>query len=283
MPTAPVLPTASTRTTCRSPTTLPDVGDDFNFRNLTTDVSFDAEVAIDTLNPTARLTSTGSRRRARRSGHRHITGTAGADYIDGNNHPTLGAATDADDLNGRGGNDFLFGRGGNDATGGGGDDTIDGGDGNDTVTGGDGSDNMEGGAGTDKALFEHDINEYTIVLGPNDTYAVTRGADTDFVHGFENIQFAGGPLIDIINHPDQLQNTHNPVFSSGTSNNVNENVPVTTVVYDANATDADTTFGNITFSLGNTGNSLLFNIDAATGEVRLDAKPGSRGEGELHV
>ena len=67
-------------------------------------------------------------------------------------------------------------------------------------------------------------------------------------------------------------NDVNPVFSSVTTASVNENVATTTVVYDANATDADTSFGAITYTLGGTDAGLL-NIDGATGEVRLIASP----------
>ncbi len=65
-------------------------------------------------------------------------------------------------------------------------------------------------------------------------------------------------------------NDNNPVFQSGTTASVNENAAITTVVYDANATDADLTFGPIVYSLGG-ADAALFNIDSATGEVRLNA------------
>src|SRR6185369_1486106 len=140
-------------------------------------------------------------------------------------------------IDGRAGDDFIFGRGGDDTlNGGAGADHIEGGAGDDIVTGGDGADDLDGGAGTDKALFEHDINEYSISLAQGGGYAITRNGDTDIVRNFENIQFAGGPVIDIVNHSDQLFNTHNPVFGSGTTANVDENKPATTVVYDADAT-----------------------------------------------
>ena len=111
-----------------------DVGDDFNFRNLTDDVNFDAEVAVDLLTPVVSpndlVVVLGG------SGNDHITGTSGADLIDGNNSPTNPGALDTDVLNGAGGNDLLFGRGGND-----------------TLTGGTGDDTMDGGAGIDTAVL----------------------------------------------------------------------------------------------------------------------------------
>ena len=88
-----------------------NVGTDFNFRNLTEDVDFDASGTV-TVTPGAGLNDIvvilGG------SGNDALTGTAGADYIDANNHPTLGATADADVLTGLGGDDLLLGRNGTD-------------------------------------------------------------------------------------------------------------------------------------------------------------------------
>ncbi len=67
-------------------------------------------------------------------------------------------------------------------------------------------------------------------------------------------------------------NDNAPVFQSGTTASVNENTAASVVVYDANATDADSaaTFGAITYSLSGTDASA-FTIDAATGQVRLNS------------
>ncbi len=106
------------------------VGTDFSFRNLATDVTFDAGAAIGLLTAVGDSNDTvvvlGG------SGNDSLTGTAGADYLDGNNSPSNPAAADADVLNGLGGNDILFGRGGNDR--------LDGGAGDDAMTGGIGND-----------------------------------------------------------------------------------------------------------------------------------------------
>ncbi len=66
-------------------------------------------------------------------------------------------------------------------------------------------------------------------------------------------------------------NDTNPVFSGVATGNVDENALTSTVVYDANATDADTHFGAVTYSLGNANDEAAFTIDTATGEVRLRA------------
>jgi Ca2+-binding RTX toxin-like protein len=112
-----------------------NVGDEFNFRNVTEDVSFNAGTAFDTLIPVGNsndlIVVLGG------SGNDLLTGSALADYIDANNSPSNPNAADTDILNGGAGNDILFGRGGNDSLRGGiGDDTIDGGDGIDTATAG---------------------------------------------------------------------------------------------------------------------------------------------------
>ncbi|WP_280151455.1 cadherin domain-containing protein [Piscinibacter sp. XHJ-5] len=69
-------------------------------------------------------------------------------------------------------------------------------------------------------------------------------------------------------------NDNVPVFSSGTTGSEPENTAPSNVVYDANATDADSTAAHnaITYSL--TGvDSGLFSIDASSGEVRFLASP----------
>lgn len=106
-----------------------NVGTDFNFRNLTSGVTFDAGAAIDTLTtgtPNDLVIVLGG------SGNDNLTGTANDDIIDGNNSPTLPNAADADVLNGGAGDDILYGRGG--------DDILSGGSGANTLFGGAGND-----------------------------------------------------------------------------------------------------------------------------------------------
>lgn len=65
-------------------------------------------------------------------------------------------------------------------------------------------------------------------------------------------------------------NDNAPVITSAAAASVVENSPASTVVYDANGSDAD---GNaITWSLGGT-DAARFSINAATGEVRFVASP----------
>ena len=59
-----------------------------------------------------------------------------------------------------------------------------------------------------------------------------------------------------------------PVVTSGSAASIDENMPASTVVYDASGSDVDG--DNITFSLGGTDAGYL-NIDADDGEVRLKA------------
>ena len=110
-----------------------NVGDEFNFRNITESVTFDAEIAVDTVTPAVPANPgndavfiLGG------SGNDNLSGTGGVDVIDGNN---INAVADTDTLTGRGGNDLLLGRAGADSLdGGAGDDVLDGGADNDTAT-----------------------------------------------------------------------------------------------------------------------------------------------------
>ncbi|MEA1832184.1 cadherin domain-containing protein [Methylobacterium durans] len=65
-------------------------------------------------------------------------------------------------------------------------------------------------------------------------------------------------------------NDNAPVFGSGASASVAENTDARMVVYKAAATDADVTFGPVTFALSGADAGKLV-IDAATGDVRLAA------------
>jgi serralysin len=146
-----------------------NVGEEFNFRNLTESVTFDAEAAVDLLT----MVGTGNDYVVvlGGSGADDITGTAGADILDGNNHPTLGASTDSDDLDGAGGNDILFGRGGNDV-----------------LTGGLGDDSIDGGAGIDTAVLPAGA-----VLTPNGAnWTATSTDGTDILVSVEIVQTGGG-------------------------------------------------------------------------------------------
>ncbi|MBE9204882.1 cadherin domain-containing protein [Synechocystis salina LEGE 06099] len=65
-----------------------------------------------------------------------------------------------------------------------------------------------------------------------------------------------------------------PSIVSGTEVNVDENIPTTTVIYQVEATDPDTSapFNTITYSLGG-ADASAFNIDGTTGEVRFQSSP----------
>ncbi|WP_418138932.1 cadherin domain-containing protein [Marinomonas sp. RS-M-Aa-14] len=68
-------------------------------------------------------------------------------------------------------------------------------------------------------------------------------------------------------------NDNAPVFSSAATATLAENTATTTVVYDANATDADSTsaHNSVTYSLKATDDHSAFTIDSTTGEVKLKA------------
>ncbi|MDB5693153.1 MAG: serralysin-like metalloprotease protein [Alphaproteobacteria bacterium] len=145
-----------------------NVGDDYNFRNLTESVTFNAGasgnvVATGGLNdPTVILGG---------SGDDNLTGTAGADIIDGNNNPVNPNANDSDTLNGAGGDDILFGRGGDD-----------------TLVGGPGNDTLDGGAGTDTAV----VSAGPVFTFNGTNWTVTSFAGTDTLIGIEIVHSGPG-------------------------------------------------------------------------------------------
>ena len=160
--------------------TFENVGTEFNLRNITADVTFDAGAAITTL-----TTGFGTNDLVvvlGGTGNDTLTGSANADVLDGNN---LNNNADNDTLNGLAGDDQLYGKGGNDTLNGGADnDTVDGGDGDDTVTGGAGADTLTGGNGTDTLNYTGSA-AVTVNLA---TSTVSGGDATgDTISGFENV------------------------------------------------------------------------------------------------
>jgi Ca2+-binding RTX toxin-like protein len=182
-----------------------NVGTDFNFSNLTETITFDASLSVDVLTPTGAndtVVVLGG------SGNDTLTGTAGADYIDANNHPTNGNVADTDTLNGGGGNDMLFGRFGNDTLNGGtGNDSLDGGDGNDALNGGADNDTLAGGAGTDTLnggsgddALDGGAGTDTALVGTGATYTpngtgwtVVSSDGTDTLTNVEIVDSGAGP------------------------------------------------------------------------------------------
>ncbi|HEX8308279.1 MAG TPA: M10 family metallopeptidase C-terminal domain-containing protein [Allosphingosinicella sp.] len=183
-----------------------NVGDEYNFRNLSEDITFDAGVPGGTVTPVGTgndvVVILGG------SGNDTLTGTSGADYIDANNRPGNLTVADTDTLNGGAGNDTLFGRFGNDTLNGGtGADSLDGGDGNDTLNGGAdndslaggaGSDSMNGGSGNDSIDGGSGID--TAVVGSGATYTptgtgwtVTSSDGTDTLTNVEIVDSGVGP------------------------------------------------------------------------------------------
>ncbi|SOB86827.1 Cadherin domain-containing protein [Sphingomonas guangdongensis] len=114
------------------------------------------------------------------------------------------------------------------------------------------------------------------------TTATTTSADTASVDGDTDytpyivggVLLAGGILAIALSSGDDEDSTppaptnSAPTFTSGTTATVAENAAITTVVYDANATDPQN--NAIVYSLGGT-DAALFAIDSATGVVTLRA------------
>jgi Ca2+-binding RTX toxin-like protein len=187
--------------------TFSNVGDEYNFRNLSEDVTFDAGASGNTLIPVGTgndvVVILGG------SGNDTLTGTANADYIDANNRPGNLTVADTDVLSGGGGNDFLFGRFGNDTLSGGtGEDNLDGGDGNDvlngnedndvlnggagtdTLNGGAGDDTIDGGSGTDTAI----VGSGAVYTPTGTNWTVTSSDGTDTLTNIEIVDSGVGPI-----------------------------------------------------------------------------------------
>jgi Ca2+-binding RTX toxin-like protein len=225
-----------------------NVGDDFSFRNLTTDVTFNAGTAIDTVtpvgNPNDLVVILGG------SGNDTLTGTAGADYIDANNNPVNPNASDNDVLNGAGGNDILFGRGG--------DDTLDGGTGDDAMTGGTG-------------------NDIYVVDSSGDTVTETSGQGTDEVRTTLASYTLGADLENLTGLGNVNQtlngNASNNVITGGGGNDAIDGLGgIDTARYAGPATIVENGSGGWTVTDAG-GTDTLSNVeivdDSASGATRL--------------
>src|SRR5262249_13251256 len=149
---------------------------DFNFSRLTTDINFDAEVAVATVIPINAVVDAAEVLGG--TGNDAISGTAGSDFLDGN--ASGNPVADNDTLEGRGGNDVLLGRGGDDA-----------------LNGGQGDDALMGGAGTDTAVYTVDLSPGNITV-VSDTDPLTLGDQV----GWQVI--AGAEGIDTLNDIERI-------------------------------------------------------------------------------
>ena len=248
-----------------------NVGDEFNFRNLTTDVTFDAKLAIGAVTPG--LPSNDVVVVYGGTGNDVLKGTEGSDYLDDNaaGSPFQTDTTpDSDTLEGRGGNDLLIASFGNDILDGGdGDDTLLAGAGDDTLIGGAGSDIADGEGGSDTFRLEKPFSAYTItVLQPASGMTPAKyqivdiaNGDTDQVSNVENFVFNGGPAVNVVSNQNAIVTAAGPsivsVVEAGTDEDANaatisiaENSSVGSAVATVTANDPNLAAGdNLTFAL----------------------------------
>ncbi|HMG47161.1 MAG TPA: hypothetical protein VK614_06845, partial [Allosphingosinicella sp.] len=221
-----------------------NVGDDFSFRNLTTDVTFDAGTAIDTLTPVGNgndyVVILGG------SGSDTLTGTAGADYIDANNNPVNPNASDNDVLNGAGGNDILFGRGGND-----------------TLDGGTGDDAMTGGAGDDTYVVDSSGDTVTETSGQGTDEVRTTLASYTLATDLENLTGLGN-----VNQSLTGNGGNNVITGAGGNDAIDGGAGTDTARYAGPATIAPN-IGGWTVTAGSEGTDTLTNV-----EIVDDSAPG---------
>ena len=137
--------------------------------------------------------------------------------------------------------------------------------------------------GDDAALFNIDSStgEVTFAASPDFEAPGDLDADNDYevtVHANDGLNDTTRDVT--ISVTDQ--NDIAPVFSSGTTASTAENILTSTVVYDADASDADGTPANNTITYTLTGDdAALFNIDSSTGEVTFAASPDFEAPGDL--
>ncbi|MGZ8407011.1 MAG: calcium-binding protein, partial [Caulobacteraceae bacterium] len=152
-----------------------NVGDEFNFRNITDDLVFDAEVAL------AGLTVTGTANDVvvvlGGEGNDWIAGSSRADYLDDN---AAGAsfesstASDNDTLLGRGGNDLLIAE-----------------NGDDFLDGGAGADSMIGGAGNDTYVLNSVLDQITENAAEGTDLVRTSLHSYTLASNLENLSYSG--------------------------------------------------------------------------------------------
>jgi len=185
-----------------------------------------------------------------------VYGGGGNDFID----DEIGSqpSTDANYLDGGGGNDTLIGGAGNDRLAGENDDdtlqgdagadALFGGSGNDTLEGGSGNDYLDGGSGTDTGVYSGDRSDYSITENENGSYTVADLRDgspdgTDTVYNVENFRFADGDVLagDLV-----AQDVSAVTDSDGTTNTIAEDasagtsVGITAFANDENVSDSVT-------------------------------------------
>ena len=146
-----------------------NTNEEFNFRNQTAAVTFDAELAV-AVQSGDFINVLGGQ------GGDTLYGTSTSDVLDGNQLNT--GALDADTLDARAGNDIMVGRGGDDM-----------------LVAGAGDDMLFGDAGYDSAVFSGNMADYTITVlsGGVIQFVDTRPGSpdgTDQLSGIERVVFA---------------------------------------------------------------------------------------------
>ncbi|MDD2780798.1 family 16 glycosylhydrolase [Sulfuricurvum sp.] len=122
---------------------------------------------------------------------------------------------------------------------------------------------LYGGDGVDVVQYSNHSSGYKISVNSDDSITIedlTPGRDgIDTLYGVEKIQFA-----DVLVLASSLSSS--PVITSGSTGTVVENAPISTIIYDANATDSDS--ASIVYSLSGADSTLL-NINSTNGQVTL--------------
>jgi hypothetical protein len=124
--------------------------------------------------------------------------------------------------------------------------------------------------GVDKALFtiDEDTGALSFIAAPN--FEAPVGGDNSYE---VVVQISDGALTDAQTLTVTVKDMNGPpAFTSGSTGTIAENAAISTVAYDANATDDGENNGTLAYSLSGT-DAALFTIDADDGEVRFKASP----------
>ncbi|WP_373504778.1 beta strand repeat-containing protein [Aestuariivirga sp.] len=257
--------------------TFENVGDEFNLRNITADVTFDAGAAITAL--TTVNTTNDFVVVLGGTGNDTLTGSVYDDALDGNN---LNNNADADTLNGLAGDDLLYGKGGDDTLNGGADDdTVDGGDGDDTVTGGAGADALTGGNGIDTLDYAGSA-AVTVNLAANTASGGDATGDT--ISGFENV--IGTAFADTItgdgNDNDLVGGDGNDLLNGGAGGDtLNGGNGIDTASYAGSAAGVTINLGTGSVTGGDATGDMLISIENILGSAEADTITGDNNANTL--
>lgn len=137
-------------------------------------------------------------------------------------------------------------------------------------------------AGIDAALFDIDLLTGAITFKASPDFEAPADADGNNVYELTVAvdDGSGGTASQTIAITVLPQSDNPPIITSAINASIDENTPVSTVVLDVNATDADLPAQTLTYLLTG-GDAPSFSIDGSTGEIRFLSSPDFEIPGDL--